>query len=71
MKSKPLGALKSAQCLSCGQRGTLRKIVYGMPDTENFDFDRFAVGGCCVSEDVKDPDVRCRECEWEGFRADL
>ena len=38
-----------------------------MPDPEIFDFEKFAVGGCCVSPDGIDPDVRCRQCEWEGF----
>jgi hypothetical protein len=42
-----------------------------MPDPENFDFEKFAVGGCCGSPDGIDPDVRCRQCEWEGFRDSL
>jgi hypothetical protein len=55
-------------CPSCQQMGVLRKIVYGMPDLESFDFEKFAVGGCCVEGDGTDPDVQCRECEWEGLR---
>ncbi len=55
-------------CPSCGQIGTLRKIVYGMPDPETFDFEKYAVGGCCISGDGSDPDVSCKECGWEGFR---
>jgi hypothetical protein len=58
-------------CPSCGQIGVLRKIVYGMPDPESFDFEKFAVGGCCVEGDGTDPDVQCRECEWEGLRDSL
>ena len=42
-----------------------------MPDPEHFDFEKYAVGGCCVSGDGTDPDVRCRECDWEGFKHDL
>jgi hypothetical protein len=42
-----------------------------MPDPEIFDFEKFAVGGCCGSPDGIDPDVRCRQCEWEGFRSDF
>jgi hypothetical protein len=38
-----------------------------MPDPETFDFEKYAVGGCCVGEG-QDPDVQCRKCEWEGFR---
>ena len=65
---RPLTALS---CPSCEQTGVLREIVYGMPDPELFDFEKYAVGGCCISGDGSDPDVRCRECEWEGFRKDL
>jgi hypothetical protein len=39
-----------------------------MPDPEHFDFEKYAVGGCCISGDGTDPDVRCRECDWEGFQ---
>jgi hypothetical protein len=42
-----------------------------MPDPESFDFEKYAVGGCCISGDGMDPDVRCRECDWEGFRRSL
>jgi hypothetical protein len=58
-------------CPSCHQIGTLRKIIYGMPDAETFDFEKYAVGGCCLTGDGLDPDVQCRNCEWEGFRKDL
>jgi hypothetical protein len=43
-------------------------IIYGMPDPETFDFEKYAVGGCCTNGDGSDPDIRCRECDWEGFR---
>ena len=58
-------------CLECGHVGTLRIIIYGMPDPAVFDFEKYAVGGCCVTGEGLDPDVRCRDCEWEGFRKDL
>jgi hypothetical protein len=54
-------------CPGCGEIGTLRKIVYGMPDPEAFDFENYEVGGCCINGDGSDPDIRCRVCEWEGF----
>jgi hypothetical protein len=49
----------------------MRQILYGMPDPEIFDFEKYAVGGCCISGDGSDPDIQCRSCEWEGFRKDL
>jgi hypothetical protein len=61
----------SYPCPNCGKIGTLRKIVYGMPDPESFDFEKYAVGGCCMNGDGSDPDVRCRNCEWEGSRDEL
>jgi hypothetical protein len=39
-----------------------------MPDPETFDFEKYAVGGCCMNGDGVDPDVSCKECGWEGFR---
>ena len=49
----------------------MRPIVYGMPDPEFFDFEKYAVGGCCISPDGIDPDVQCKACEWQGFRKDM
>jgi hypothetical protein len=62
---------KRLMCPKCGEIGALQRIVYGMPDPELFDFEKYAVGGCCISGDGLDPDVRCRVCEWEGFLKDL
>lgn len=58
-------------CPGCLGIGTIREIVYGMPDTKEFDFERYAVGGCCISGDGSDPDIQCKACEWSGFRAEL
>ena len=64
-------ALKMLICPECGQIGTLRKIIYGMPDPEFFDFEKYAVGGCCVEWDGSDPDIQCKACEWSGVRESL
>jgi hypothetical protein len=61
-------SIKLLGCPSCQQIGTLRKIVYGMPDPERFDFEKYAVGGCCMNGGGSDPDVLCKECDWSGFR---
>jgi hypothetical protein len=58
-------------CPGCSEIGTLREIAYGMPDPEIFDFEKYAVGGCCINGDGTDPDIRCSTCDWEGFRAIL
>jgi len=66
MTTKKRERLRRLICPECGEIGSLREIVYGMPDPENFDFERYAVGRCCISGDGSDPDVQCRACEWSG-----
>ena len=68
MGAKKRVALKRLTCPECGQVGTLRKILYGMPDPETFDFEKYAVGGCCMNGDGSDPDVACGACSWRGIR---
>ena len=63
--------LRNLVCPECREIGTLREIIYGMPDPETFDFEKYAVGGCCITGDGRDPDVQCKVCEWEGFRKEL
>jgi hypothetical protein len=41
-----------------------------MPDPETFDFEKYAVGGCCMNGQGSDPEVKCRICGWEGMRED-
>jgi hypothetical protein len=64
-------SIKLLPCPECGQAGALRKIIYGMPDPESFDFEKYAVGGCCINGDGSDPDIRCSACDWEGLRDEL
>jgi hypothetical protein len=71
MTTKNWKRISSFMCPGCSEIGTLRKIIYGMPDPETFDFEKYAVGGCCMNGDGSDPEVSCRECGWEGFREDL
>ena len=47
-------------CPDCGSF-EVKKIAYGFPDFDNFDFDRFEVGGCCVTG--RDPIYKCVKCE--------
>ena len=71
MTTENSNGIECLSCPKCGEIGSLREIVYGMPDPECFDFEKYAVGGCCISGVGMDPDVRCRECDWEGFRSSL
>ena len=71
MTTKRRRRIKSLICAGCGAIGSMRQILYGMPDPEVFDFEKYAVGGCCISPDGIDPDIQCKECDWRGFRKDL
>ena len=51
-------------CPGCRSLGSVREIVYGTPGPD-FEFDKYIVGGCCVTDN--DPDIGCKECGWEGF----
>ena len=71
MTTKRRKRINGLVCPGCSEIGTLRKIVYGMPDPESFDFEKYAVGGCCINGDGSDPDISCRVCDWSGFRESL
>ena len=71
MTTKRRKRISSLVCPVCSEIGTLRKIVYGMPDPESFDFEKYAVGGCCMNGDGSDPDISCRACDWSGFRTSM
>jgi hypothetical protein len=38
----------------------VKEIVYGLPDFESFDFEKYEVGGCCVT--TNDPKFSCTGC---------
>jgi len=59
--------LRTLICPKCQQRGLFRTIVWGMPDLESFDFEKYAVGGCCPPSPWP-PDCRCSGCGFEGYR---
>jgi hypothetical protein len=54
---------KMKSCPTCNSSKGLREIIYGMPDGP-VDEARYAIGGCCVSDD--DPTLKCIECGWKG-----
>ena len=59
--------LRTLTCPECQQRGLFRTILWGMPDPESFDFEKYAVGGCCPPS-AWSPDCRCSGCGFEGYR---
>ena len=69
MEPKPVKRkqLRTLICPECQQRGLFRTILWGMPDPESFDFDKYAVGGCCPPS-AWPPDCRCSRCGFEGYR---
>jgi hypothetical protein len=34
-------------------------MIYGLPNPDIFDFEKYEVGGCCVCPGGNDPDVQC------------
>jgi len=53
-----LDALRLLRCPNCDQVGRLKNIIYGMPG-EDYDFARYAVGGCRLNGTGIDPNVFC------------
>ena len=51
------------RCPSC-QSVEVKEILYGLPDPESFDFEKYEVGGCCVTPN--DPKYWCEVCK-AGF----
>ena len=58
--------METTSCPECGEIGTIRKILWGMPTQEAFDSGDFVIGGCMVNADGSDPKVGCLECSWTG-----
>jgi hypothetical protein len=48
-------------CPSC-QGDEIKEIIYGLPDPESFDFEKYEVGGCCVTPE--DDKYKCSKCEY-------
>ena len=55
--------LAVTDCPNCLTKGSLRKILWGMPDGEPDDT-KYVLGGCCITGD--DPDFACINCDWQG-----
>lgn len=67
VKARKRVRLSSASCPQCQQFGGLKRILYGMPSSD-FDFDKYIVGGCCITHN--DPEIGCIKCGWEGMRGE-
>ena len=51
-------------CPNCKTKGSIRKILWGMPDPDNPDDpDKYIVGGCVLTG--FDPTHECIKCGWQ------
>ena len=58
--------LRTLTCPNCDQKGSLKTILWGMPE-KGFNYDKYASGGCVIPS-ASPPDFRCSECGYEGYR---
>jgi hypothetical protein len=63
MEDKEIEILKATRCPGCGLTGGIKEIIYGMP-TEDFEYEKYISGGCCIEPD--NPTHGCVGCGWEG-----
>ena len=59
-----ISRMKCPKCLGLN----VKKVIYGMPDLENFDFDKYEIGGCTDMD--TGPTHWCVDCS-KGFRKKL
>ena len=52
-------------CPKCNEMGKVKEILYGMP-SEDYDQEKYVLGGCCVDSEGKDPEISCTNCDWSG-----
>ena len=60
--------MKLKNCPECKGEGTIREIIWGMPDGP-VDESKYVLGGCCISPDGIDPTHECIECGWQNKKA--
>jgi hypothetical protein len=53
------------KCPKCNEVTEVKKIVYGLP-AEDFDFQKYESGGCCIEDDS--PTHFCTKCN-QSFRS--
>jgi hypothetical protein len=64
ISKRRLNINKNTFCPGCNQRGSIRKIFYGLP-SEPTDSEKYISGGCCVEAD--NPEIQCVSCNWSGL----
>jgi Zn ribbon nucleic-acid-binding protein len=60
--------LKTAKCPKCQKKGTLKRILWGMPSAEIY-IENYIIGGCCLPENPHE--IGCIRCGWTGWRGSL
>ena len=58
--------METVSCPECGDVGTIRRFLWGMPTQEAFESGDFVIGGCIVQGDESDPKFGCLNCSWTG-----
>jgi Zn ribbon nucleic-acid-binding protein len=53
--------MEKVVCPKCKGEGTVREIIWGMPDGP-VDESKYVLGGCCISTDGIDPTHECIKC---------
>ena len=61
-----ISSMNLKNCPSCKAKGSIRKIIWGMPEFP-VDESKYSIGGCCVSPDGNDPTHECIKCGWQRF----
>lgn len=54
-----MSKVSEVKCPYC-QGNLYKEILYGLPDSQTFDFAKYEVGGCCVSDN--DYQYLCVSC---------
>lgn len=68
VQKRPVFIGRITYCLSCYERGLIRKIVYGSIN-KDFDAEIFVDGG--RGKGFNDFEIKCIGCGWEGFPEDV
>ena len=70
IRKSPIRIGRFTFCPKCGEPGHIKEILYGLP-TEDYDQEKYVLGGCCVDTEGRDPEISCTNCDWSGQLEDV